>query len=79
MITKWKRQLLDELPSIFSNGNSVRKKEREYCTLTLFCRLPSLSKGLFADWAKLYGPVLVFKALWQKTGLKRIISEYAKV
>jgi len=38
----------------------------------------NLSKGLFADWAKLYGPVLVFKALWQKTGLKRIISEYAK-
>ena len=35
-------------------------------------------EGLFADWAKLYGPVLVFKALWQKTGLKRIISEYAK-
>jgi len=34
---------------------------------------------LFADWAKVYGPVLVFKALWQKTGLKRIISEYAKV
>ena len=30
----------------------------------------NLSKGLFADWAKLYGPVLVFKALWQKTGLK---------
>ena len=30
MITKWKRQLLDELPSIFSNGNSVREKEREY-------------------------------------------------
>jgi len=30
MIAKWKRQLLDELPSIFSNGNSVRKKEREY-------------------------------------------------
>ena len=38
----------------------------------------NLSKGLFADWAKLYGPVLVFKSLWQKTGLKRIISEYAK-
>jgi len=38
----------------------------------------NLSKGLFADWAKLYGPVLVFKALWKKTGLKRIISDYAK-
>ena len=36
------------------------------------------SKGLFADWAKVYGPVLVFKSLWQKTGLKRIISDYAK-
>ena len=25
---------------------------------------------LFADYAKLYGPVEVFKALWKKTGLK---------
>jgi len=27
-------------------------------------------RGLFADWAKLYGPVLVFKALWKKKALK---------
>jgi len=38
----------------------------------------SLSKELFADWTKLYGPVLVFKSLWKKTGFKGIISEYAK-
>jgi len=36
----------------------------------------NLSKGLFADWAKLYGPVLVFKALWQKTGLKKVWLKY---
>lgn len=32
---------------------------------------------LFADYARLYGPVEVFKALWEKTGLKGIIERFA--
>ena len=31
-----------------------------------------------AEYAKLYGPVKVFSALWEKTGLKRIIEKLAK-
>ena len=37
-----------------------------------------LSKDLFADWAKMYGPVLIFKALWERMGLKQIIKSYAE-
>ena len=36
------------------------------------------SKSLFADWAKTHGPVLIFKALWEKIGLKHIIKSYAE-
>ena len=36
------------------------------------------SKGLFAEYAKVYGPVVVFKSLWEKTGLKRIMERFAK-
>jgi len=35
------------------------------------------TNSLFADYAKLYGPVEVFKALWKKTGLKGIIERLA--
>ena len=34
------------------------------------------TNSLFADYAKLYGPVEVFKALWEKTGLKGIIERF---
>ncbi|MDL1970994.1 MAG: hypothetical protein LWW94_08495, partial [Candidatus Desulfofervidaceae bacterium] len=36
------------------------------------------SKGLLAEYAKVYGPVVVFKSLWEKTGLKRIMERFAK-
>ena len=31
-----------------------------------------------AEYAKVYGPVVVFKSLWEKTGLKRIMERFAK-
>jgi len=36
------------------------------------------SKGLVAEYAKVYGPVVVFKALWEKTGLKSICERFAR-
>jgi putative transposase len=52
MITKWKKQLLDELPGIFSNGNSVGKKEKEYENLiaSLYQKIGQLEVEL--DWLK---------------------------
>lgn len=52
MITKWKKQLLNELPRIFSNGNSVGKKEKEYERLiaSLYQKIGQLEVEL--DWLK---------------------------
>lgn len=52
MITKWKRQLIEGLPLIFSGGNSLKNKEKEHERLvaSLYQKIGQLEVEL--DWLK---------------------------
>ena len=52
MITKWKKQLVDGLPEIFSNGRGLRSKEKEHEKLVarLYQKIGQLEVEL--DWLK---------------------------
>lgn len=52
MITKWKRQLIEGLPEIFSNGKNLKNKEKEHERLlaSLYQKIGQLEVEL--DWLK---------------------------
>ncbi len=49
-IARWKKQVLDELPQIFSSGRSEQKQSDEALTATLYQEIGQLKVQL--DWLK---------------------------
>ena len=37
-----------------------------------------IEKGLFVEWSKIWGPVYVFRKLWEESGLKEILKKIRK-
>jgi putative transposase len=50
MITKWKKQLLENLPEIFSNGNQRKEKDNEKLIASLYEKIGQLE--VETDWLK---------------------------
>jgi putative transposase len=50
IITRWKREVLEQLPSLFSRRNERKDKEREELIESLYQRVGQLSVEL--DWIK---------------------------
>jgi|GEM_PF-3524377 len=38
----------------------------------------NIEKGLFVEWSKIWGPVYVFRKLWEESGLKEILTRIRK-
>jgi putative transposase len=50
MITKWKKQLLENLPEIFLNGNQRKEKDTEKLIASLYQKIGQLE--VETDWLK---------------------------